>query len=102
MIKYKDKNYELKFTKKRIKVIEQVIGHSVIAELTKSDGVLTLNTVDVCLKFGIKEPQNTDYVEPALAEEIGDAYMEEVGYGEVIKEIILALKRDLPFFFRVA
>ena len=104
MFTFKNKEYELKFNLKRIKLIEQAADNkSAMAQLaTDASGMMSLTSIERFFAYGLKEAGADTFINPQKAIEICDEYIEEEGYVAAIKLIQEQVQTDCPFLFRVS
>lgn len=95
------KEYELKFSLKRIDMIEAVTGGSVMNALVGTKGMLSLAEIRAFMSYGLKGTgEGEGYVSPPQGAKYADILIEELGYTSVVAPIMEALERDCPFLFR--
>lgn len=102
MFEVAGKEYELKYSTPRVKLIEkQLDGESATHAMIGNDGMMSLTALEVFYKFGLKEAGSDAYVAPAKAVEICNQYMEEHGYTAAVTRIQEAMVRDMGFLFQI-
>lgn len=104
MFEYKEKQYELKFTIGRLKLIERAAdGKSAMAQLAADDnGMMSLAACERFFSFGLKEAGSDTFCTPQKGAEVCDDMITEQGYSYVIRLIQESLYHDCPFLFRAA
>lgn len=99
MIEYEGKSYELKFSLKRISIIENALKKPIMSML--QNGFMTISELSTCVAYGMIEEGADAYVNPKKALEIvNDILNEDGSYFNMSDELADALERDCPFFFR--
>jgi len=104
MFTYKDKQYELKFTIGRLKLIERAAdGKSAMSQLAASEnGMMSLASCERFFSFGLKEAGSDSFCTPQKGAEVCDDLIQDEGYSHVIRLIQETLYHDCPFLFRAA
>ncbi len=99
MIEYEGQKYELKYSLKRISIIENAIKKPIMSVV--QNGFLTITELTACLAYGMKKEGADAFLNPRKATEIVEQLLEEDGgYLTLINEVAGALQRDCPFFFQ--
>jgi hypothetical protein len=71
MFEVSGKEYELKYSTSRVKLIEkQLDGESATHAMLGNDGMMSLTAVEAFYKFGLKEAGADAFVVPAKAVEV--------------------------------
>ena len=96
---YKEKEYELRYSAKRIEMIEEMTGKSVIGNLMATKGALGLSDLKQYFTFGLKEIDGR-YVNNKLGLEIAEESIENDGYTKVLTDVLEVVQEDCPFMFR--
>lgn len=99
MIEIDGKQYELKYTTKRIDTIEAVTKIPVMSVLTQNNGILSRAHLETYIAFGLKEIGSDSFVDTGKAREMARALIETEGYGKCLGITIEAIDRDCGFFF---
>lgn len=98
MIEYRGSNYELRYSVKRIEMIENATGKSVVTMMRS--GSLSLTELCACIGYAIKLEGAEGYLSPKQGIEIAEEKLKEQGaYFTLSDEVAEALERDCPFFF---
>lgn len=100
MFEVNGKQYELKMNTNRVKMVEAVTGMSIMGEWNKTDGLLSLQTIEACFKLCTKELGSDSFLPQQKGQEVAQQFMEEHGYAMCANEIMEALQKDMPFLFR--
>lgn len=101
MFEVAGKEYELKFSTPRVKLVEkQLDGESATHALLSNDCMMSLTAVEAFYRYGLKEAGADAYVTPNKAVEICNEYMEEHGYTAAVTRIQEAMVRDMGFLFQ--
>lgn len=94
MIEIDGKNYELKYNLKRVEMIENATGTPVMAAM------LSLTALKTYFAYGLKEEGADAFVPTKTGLAMAEALIQNEGYLKVSGEVLEALERDCPFFFR--
>lgn len=98
MIEYNGTNYELRYSLKRVEMLENAIKKPLMSIV--ASGFLTLTELCACVGYGIKVEGAEGYLSPKQGMEIAEAKLKEDGaYISLSDEVADALERDCPFFF---
>ena len=100
-LKYKGQNLDLKYDIGRIKIIEKATNMPLMALLSKTSGMMSLETLETYFAYGLKNIDNS-YVPVSKGLEIADDLIQNEGYSKIVSIVVDALQRDCPFFFQVA
>lgn len=101
-LKYKEQNLDLKYDIGRIKVIEKVTNMPLMALLSQTSGMMSLETLETYFAYGLKNVDNDSYIPVSKGLEIADDLIQNEGYSQIVSIVVDALQRDCPFFFQVA
>lgn len=101
MIEVNGQEYELKFNLKRVELIENVTKKSMMAGLVENNGLFPISEIKTYLAYGLKEAGSDSFVKTKDGLDIAEQLLEACGYTAVQAELITAIERDCPFFFRV-
>lgn len=95
-------DYELTYTKLRIRHIEERLDRSIATIMAKIEGgeLPKLSDMYVLFAGGFKKVDG-GYVSFEQGAKIAEEAIEEESYLRIIKYIIYALERDCPFLFRI-
>lgn len=99
MFEHDGKQYELKMSTNRIKLVENATKTPVMAEWQNNSGMLSLNTIEVVFQLCLKEAGSDKYVPQREGSRICQEYMNEHGYAMAALLIQEALQKDMPFLF---
>lgn len=102
MIRFGEKNYELKYNLKRIEMIEAQTSLPTMAQIKTTSGYFGITDLKSYLTYGLKEEGADVFLMPVKAQELADEMIIDVGYTQLCSEVLTALERDCPFFFRGA
>ena len=100
MFEFKGKQYELKFNIERTKLIEGALKKSLMGEWTNANGMFSLQTMETCFQFCLKEAGSDTFVPQGEAVKICNDYMMEKGYAPVALAIQGAMQENMPFLFQ--
>lgn len=100
MIEFDGKSYELKYSLKRIEMIEAATGTPIMAEINKHQAMLSLSALKIYFAYGLKEEGADAFVPPKEGMQKAEALIESEGYLAVCGSVLETLERDCPFFFR--
>ncbi len=99
MIEFENVVYELKFSLKRIQMIENVIKKPIMSVL--QNGFMTIQELTVCCAYGMKKDGADAFIDPKKGFKIIEQLLEEDGaYFSLSDKLAEVLERDCPFFFR--
>lgn len=100
MISDGQKDYELVYSMKRIKMIEAAMkGRSFITAMSGFPSISDLITI---CAYGLRESGKVGWISPLQGSAIAEQAIEEQGLMEVYKDVSEALERDCGFLFRVS
>lgn len=102
MLTIEGKEYELKLTIGRLKLIEKATnGTSAMALLaTDASGMMAITSLERFFAYGLKEAGSDSFVSPQKGIELCDAMLEEAGYAACVQAVHEAIMHDSPFLFR--
>lgn len=100
MIEFNGTNYELKYTLKRIEMIENSTGVPMMSDLVKNSGMLSVAHLRTYIAYALKEEGAEAFMKIGEATKIAEALMEKESYAVLAGAVLEALQRDCPFFFR--
>ena len=100
MFEYKEKQYELKFNRERVRLVEKAIKGSLVGEWVNTQGMWSLSTIEVIFQLCVKEAGADSYLGQREGLDLCNDYMAEHGYGTVALMVQESLQDDLPFLFR--
>lgn len=90
--------YELKYSIKRIEMIEDVTGVPTLATLQRTG--MRISHLKVYLGYGLKEAGSDVFIAPKKALDLAEQMIEEMGFAAAMTLVIEALQMDCPFFFQ--
>lgn len=96
-----ERDWELRYTLKRIDLIEDKIGSSVLSMFLGQGGFAMprLAHIKLAFAYGLKAADG-GFTSPEHGMKMADQFIEdENGYTIMVNDVLLALKRDCPFFF---
>lgn len=93
-------NYELRYSLKRVEMIENVTGIPMMSEMYKNNSMLSVSSLKTYFAYGLKLEGADMFLPTAKAIEIAETAIETVGYPQVVGVVFEALQRDCPFFFQ--
>lgn len=97
MFEIGDKIYELKYSMKRLEMIEKVIKKSVMATLVETGGMLGIGDCKIFLAYGLYG-EDEKYIPIKQGLEASEKLIED-DYNMVIMAILEKLQEDCPFLF---
>ena len=100
MFEINGKSYVLKYNLKRVEMIENATGTPVMAEISKNNAMLSLTALKTYFAYGLKEEGADAFVPTKTGLTMAEALIQNEGYLKVGGEVLEALERDCPFFFR--
>lgn len=95
------KTYTIGYNIGRVELLEDRLGHSVMAEFASTGGMFSLSTLSAFFSCGLRE-EGGAYVNPGEAAGMFPNVLQENGYDTVLASIAEALERDCAFFFMKA
>lgn len=102
MFEINDKSYCLEYSMKRLEMIENATGMSVMANLQVNRGMLSVTHLKTFLAYGLKdEGDTTKYINPKKGLELATDLIESQGYINVNMAVIDAIEGNCPFLFQV-
>lgn len=102
MFEIDGKTYVLKYSIKRVELIEAVAKMPMMAELYTHNGMLSVQALKTYFAYGLKEEGADAFVPTKKGMEMAEALIEKEGYMAVNGAVLEALGRDCPFFFQNA
>lgn len=100
MFKIEENDYELKYDLKRIELIEQATGTSMMSAIASTRGMMGILQLKNCFCYGLKSAGSDTFVQGKKAAELFEKALTEHGYAGVVEIVIDAIQRDCPFFFQ--
>lgn len=99
ILTYKDTRYKLKYGLKRIEMIENTLGKSMVSIM--QSGSMTITELTVTFAYGLIREDSYVFEPTKKAKEMAEELLEaESGAYQKISDMIAdALERDCPFFF---
>jgi len=101
-IEINGEEYELKYSLKRVEIIESVTHLPTLAELNNSGGALSISALKTYFAYGLKRLGSEVFEPPKRGMEMCEQLIETEGYMNVCGFVLEALEEDCPFFFRQA
>ncbi|MFR1698798.1 MAG: hypothetical protein ACLSU9_11040 [Anaerovoracaceae bacterium] len=98
MIEYKDSKYELRYTIKRIEMIEAAIGKPLLSVIISNNGIVSISELKALYIHGLRK-EDGSYAGEKIANESFENVMNKMGYAALLEQIINTVQRDCPFFF---
>lgn len=95
-----NKEYELKFSLKRIDLIERVIGKPLFGVFLQSKGALTIGEIEAIFSYALKEVGSDTFLTPKEGASMAETLLEAEGLPQIITAVIETLQKDCPFFFQ--
>lgn len=99
MFKIGQTEYELHYTLKWVRLMERSLGTSVMAMISSSQGMLTIDQLSTCLMYGLHRKGADANVELSAAEPLVDKLFEKYNYEELCKAVVVQLSEDCHFLF---
>lgn len=100
MLTINGEEYELKYTIKRLDMIESTTGKSLMAELSSNNGMLSLLMLKIVVGYGIKKIDG-GHMSPQHGMELAEKLLVDLGYAKLVAIVVENLERDCPFLFQV-
>lgn len=100
MFEVEDVSYTLKFNKQKLKTVEMTTKMSVVGEMVKNGGVLSMQLLESLFTFGLVKEKGLVAVPQKEAAEIYDKLIETNGFMSVTNAVITKLQEDMGFMFR--
>ena len=92
--------YTLKYNIQKLKTIETAAKTSVIGEIAKNQGVLSIQLLELLFSFGLVEEKTNKAVPQKEAAEMFEKVVEANGMLTLNGVIVDKLQQDLGFMFR--
>ena len=92
--------YTLKLNYKKVKAIESLTGGSFVAEIAKSQGMLSFTMLEAVFAVGLHDTNTETAVKGKKAMDILESLLEDVGYTDVIQVTTAKIEEDLGFLFQ--
>lgn len=99
MIEISGRQFDLKYSIKRVEMIENNLGKGIVSSMVHSGGMLSVSELRNCLTFGLVD-ENGHYLAPKTAMDYTDALFEQNSYASLCAVVLEAVQRDCPFFFQ--
>lgn len=100
----KDKEYTLKFNRKKIQQVESGLKISLMAEIQSTAGALSLTLLQTLFTVGLAEQTDEEgkykQVHGKKAEEIYDDVLDTNGYQDLSAVVLQKVYDDMGFLFR--
>lgn len=101
MIKINGQDYELKFSLKRIEMIENATGEPFMVAVQKNNAMLSISNLKTYFGLAIKEAGSDIFLTATKGMELAEKAIEEIGFVPINMAVINTIQRDCPFFFQV-
>lgn len=98
MLNIGGKHYELRYSLKRIALIEDAVGMPTVSELRKYNNLLRLSALKVYIAFGLKEAGSDQFVSTEDGAKLAELYVKDSGYYNANETVLKAIQKDCPFF----
>lgn len=99
-----DQEYTLSFNRKKIQQVENGLKVSVMAEIKKNEGAISLTLLQTLFTIGLAEVSGEEgrnkQVHGKKAEEIYDDVLQANGYQDLSNVVLQKLYDDMGFMFR--
>lgn len=92
--------YTLKLNYKKVKAIEAMTGNSFIAEISKSQGMLSLTLLEAVFGVSLHDTNTETAVKGKKAMDVLEQLLNDVGYIDVIQVTSAKIEEDLGFLFQ--
>ncbi|KYG34909.1 hypothetical protein [Alkalihalobacillus trypoxylicola] len=102
MFKVENDVLDLRFNRQKMKTLESMYNISLMAELTKNRGMLSLHLMEGLFSVGLYNTSEEKTVKGQKALDIFESLIEENGYVNLNNIIIGKLEEDLAFLFHNA
>jgi hypothetical protein len=99
MFEIEGKNYTLRYNIRRIELIESATQESMMAELKRTNCLLSLRTLKTYFSYGLQN-ESGNYISPKEAESYAEKLIQSEGYAKLDEAVISAIQNDCPFFFQ--
>lgn len=98
MFEINGNTYELRYTIKRLELIEKITGKGTMSCLVQSDGMLSISELKNYLGYALINDKG-NYISPQQGVEYAEALIQSEGYERVAIVVLEALQRDCSFLF---
>jgi len=92
--------YTLKYNTKKVRTIEMVTKCSVLGEVAKNNGIMSLATLEALFTLALVEESTNEPVKQKKATEMFEKVVEENGLITLNMAIVEKLQDDMGFMFR--
>lgn len=92
--------YELKYSLKRVEMIENATGVPMMTEMYQNKSMLSITSLKTYFAYGLKMEGADSFMPTTRALEIAETAIEIEGYSKVVGVVLEALQRDCSFFFQ--
>ncbi len=99
MFKIGQTEYELHYNLKRVRILERALGTSIMAMISSSQGLLTLDQLSTCLMYGLRKKGADELLDLTVAEPLVDKLFDKENYEELCKAVVVQLSEDCHFLF---
>ena len=98
MLEYNGNTYELKYSIKRIEIIENAMKKPIMTAITS--GYVSITDLKIMIAYAAKKEGADAFMNPKMGMEMVEYLLVEVGYQKLTEEVAECLHRDCPFFFQ--
>lgn len=98
MFEINGNTYDLRYTIKRLEMIEKVNGVGVVSSLSQNNGMLSITELKNFLGYGLINDKG-NYISPQQGIEYAEALIQSEGYVKVSIVVVEAIERDCSFLF---
>lgn len=98
MLEINGNMYDLRYTIKRLEMIEKVTGKGTMSCLVQANGMLSIFELKNYLGYGLINDKG-NYISPQQGIEYAEALIQSEGYERVITVVLESLQRDCSFLF---
>ena len=99
MFKIGQKEYELKYTIKRVELLERNLSEkSLMSLISKTGAAFSIGDLRVLLAFGLIEKGTNATIDLGKAEEMTDKLFEKYVYTELCEAVFKQIRSDCAFF----
>lgn len=90
--------YDLRYTIKRLEMIERVTGKGTMSCLVHDNGMLAISELKNYLGYSLINDKG-NYISPQQGIEYAETLIQSEGYERVLTVVLEALQRDCSFLF---
>lgn len=100
MFEVENETLELRFNMQKVKTLETMQGISLMSEIGKTRGMLSLQLMEGLFSVGLYNKTQEQNVKGKKALEIFEGLLSSTGYGDLNAVIITKLQEDMGFLFQ--